>query len=388
MASLLSKEMGVAAFVYILSYAIFIDRGTRFRRLISLLPYVLIIIVWRIVWSQLGYGVDGLGMYIDPLRQPYVFIVGMIKKAPILLLAQLALPPADVTIFTDVNRAWLWGFALIFLTIFTILIWPLLRRDRMARFWTLAMVLCIIPACATTASDRLLFFVGIGAMGLLSQMIIFIFNNASLSLKQRWQRVSYKLFAIALVLIHLLLAPLVLVIRSTMPFGPKEKWDRFIVNTEMDDSVTQQDLIVVNPPHPMGILYLPPIQELRGRPVPRRVRVLASGYPAVALYRKDTQTLTVRPEAGFMPLILDKLFRGDDYPLQPGEQVKLTGLTVQVTKLTDDHRPAEAVFHFDVPLEDPSLRWLYFDEGDFLPFIPPAVAETVELQISREYKVR
>ena len=62
-----------------------------------------------------------------------------------------------------------------------------------------------------------------------------------------------------------------------------------------------------------------------------------------------------------------------------GQRVKLTGVTVEVTALTPDNRPAEATFSFDVPLEDPSLRWLFWEDGSFVPFTLPAVGKTVEL---------
>ena len=44
--------------------------------------------------------------------------------------------------------------------------------------------------------------------------------------------------------------------------------------------------------------------------------------------------------------------------------------------LAEDGRPAEAEFTFDVPLEDPSLRWLHWKNLEFLPFTPPAVGGT------------
>jgi hypothetical protein len=35
--------------------------------------------------------------------------------------------------------------------------------------------------------------------------------------------------------------------------------------------------------------------------------------------------------------------------------------------------------HFDVDLEDPSLRWLQWKNGAYAPFEPPAVGNTVTL---------
>jgi len=38
------------------------------------------------------------------------------------------------------------------------------------------------------------------------------------------------------------------------------------------------------------------------------------------------------------------------------------------------------LFHFDRPLEDPTLRWLCWQDGVYVPFTPPAVGATVHLE--------
>jgi hypothetical protein len=50
-----------------------------------------------------------------------------------------------------------------------------------------------------------------------------------------------------------------------------------------------------------------------------------------------------------------------------------------VTALTADGRPAEARFRFDRPLDDPSLRWLRWEDGVYVRFEPPPVGEKVTL---------
>jgi hypothetical protein len=49
--------------------------------------------------------------------------------------------------------------------------WPLLRRSATARFWGGGMALALVPACATLPANRLLFFVGLGGMGLLAEFL-------------------------------------------------------------------------------------------------------------------------------------------------------------------------------------------------------------------------
>jgi len=74
------------------------------------------------------------------------------------------------------------------------------------------------------------------------------------------------------------------------------------------------------------------------------------------------------------------MFRDKEHTFCVGDRVELTGMTVEIAELTGDGRPAKAAFIFSVPLEDASLRWLQYKDGNFVPFTPPAVGQSVVLQ--------
>jgi hypothetical protein len=54
-------------------------------------------------------------------------------------------------------------------------------------------------------------------------------------------------------------------------------------------------------------------------------------------------------------------------------------MTATVLDVTEDGRPQKVAFRFETPLEDSSLRWLHFQAGDFVPWMPPPVGEKVTL---------
>ena len=66
-------------------------------------------------------------------------------------------------------------------------------------------------------------------------------------------------------------------------------------------------------------------------------------------------------------------------PLPPGHTVRLTGLTVTILETGPDGSPVRILFHFGRPLEDPTLRWLRWQDGVYVPFTPPVVGATVHL---------
>jgi len=131
-----------------------------------------------------------------------------------------------------------------------------------------------------------------------------------------------------------------------------------------------------------------------------RTVVLGSGSNPIELHRPDKRTLLVRPLGGFlapagnpqpsraMERLLfdhrcvlqssDRIYR-DSAPMTIGEKINLLGVTVEITALTDDGRPAEAAFRFAMKPESLLFRWLQWEDGAYVPFALPAVGETVTL---------
>jgi hypothetical protein len=380
--ALLAKEEGIATCAYLLAYGIFLDPAGRWRGRLALVPSLGIVILWRALRAAGGYGVWDIGLYVDPLSNPLRFGAAVVERLPILLLGQLGLPPSDLAmLLSPTAKSILWASALVFLAAFFLVMAPLLRNNRSARFWAAGMLLSAIPVCATFPMDRLLTFVGIGAFGLIAQ-----FLHTFLDPAQRWTvRARYRVLAVAmasfLVAVHAVFAPIVLPFRAGNPLGPKALMDRLEVRVPLRPSVQEQSVVIVNAPSAPHACYLPLQRGVSGLPVPRYTRVLASGIPSVRIRRPSKNVLIIRPEKGYLDWVVDRLFRDGQHPLTLGEKVELTGMTVEITALTQDGRPAEAAFQFAVPLEDASLLWLCYRGKAFEPFTPPAVGDSVELRI-------
>ncbi len=381
-AALMAKEEGIATCAYLIAYDFFLDPAGPRRGGLRLVPYLGIVIGWRAFRATEGYGVWDVGLYVDPLSNPMHFGQAVMERLPILLLAQLGLPPSDVALLLSPSaKSILWCSALAFLALFVFVAAPLLRSNRTARFWATGMLLSAIPVCATFPMDRLLTFVGIGASGLIAQFLQTVFDPAQCWAEHARHRMSAIVLALFLVLVHGVFAPIALPFRAGNPLGPKSVMARFDVKTPLGLSVQEQSVVIVNAPSALHACCLPIQRGLNGLPVPRYTRVLASGMPSVMIRRPARNVLIVRPEKGYLGWIADRLFRDTQHSLGLGERVELTGMTVEVTALTEDGRPAEAAFRFAVPLEDASLNWLCYRSHAFEPFTPPTVGESVEIRI-------
>ncbi len=379
-AGLLSGESCIAATAYLFAYAWVFERGSRWRRLMTLAPYAVITIVWRIAWQRLGYGILGTGLYVDPLVEPLKYLKAVLCNGPLLFMGQFAFPGSDLgMVLGPTGGRALLAFAVIVVVLVGLVLTPLVRKDRLARFFAIGAALALLPACAAFPLDRLLFFVGFGAMGLIARFLAESpptpRTNASEVFSQRLAKPA-KYF---LLFTHLGAAPLLFPIRAAFPFGPPSLVRQLEVNAPMDSSVEAQDVIIVNAPSAMHAVYLPLIRETMGLPVPRRTMILGPAIPSVRITRFDEHTLVIRPALGFLPWKFDRLFRPEDCPMKVGQRVELIGLTVEVLSVSSDGTPTEAAFRFTVPLEDGSMRWLCWREGEFVPFKLPVIGETIEM---------
>ena len=379
-AALFAKEEGIGTCAYLAAYALCLDRGPWFRAGMTMVPYVLVVVVWRSLRDHWGYGVQNLGLYIDPITDPGPFTAAIGTRIPLLLLGQLSPIPAESAVLTNPTQfAALLAVAVGFLCLLAFALAPLLARDRTARFWGLGMVLATVPLAATLPGDRLLTFVGLGAAGLLAQFWTFVFGAASFSdYRPGWRTVALPL-AWFLIAVHAIIGPLLLPLRAGNPIGPSAVERRFYVGSNVLSQAEGRTVIIVNAPSVPHVGYSLLIQEQAGNPVPRHLRALAPAVPAVIVRRVDDHTLAIRPQGGYLRWPLDRVFRNKRRPLAAGDQVRLSGMSATVASVTEDGRPLEAVFQFDSPLDDPDFLWLCFRDGAFRPFTPPAPGQEIEI---------
>jgi hypothetical protein len=379
--ALFSKEEGIGTCAYLGAYALCIDRAGWRRGCVALGPYAAVVFAWAALRGYWGYGVRDVGIYIDPLTDTARFFAAAAGRIPVLLLGQLSPIPGELAVvLAPAGVTLMVGCAVAFLAFVLFAMAPLLRRDRLARFWATGMVLAAVPVCATLAMDRLLIFPGIGAFGLLAQYLMFVFGEPGRALSiARWRGPALAL-AWFFVAVHAVIAPIALPLRAASPLGPRWVEEKLYVRTPLGPNAGDRMAVIVNAPSPGHAGYLILREELSGRPVPRHTRVLAPAIPSVTIRRLGERTLAIRPKGGYLRLALDQVFRSERKPLALGDRIRLTGTTITIASLTADGRPDEVAFAFDVPLESPSLLWLCFRGDRFEPFVPPPVGQAIEIR--------
>ncbi|MGB2959675.1 MAG: hypothetical protein WBD30_12390, partial [Bacteroidota bacterium] len=377
---LLSGESALGVIAYLLAYALVLDPGTWRGKLRSLVPYAAITLSWFTYYRLQGHGAWGSGFYTDLMSEPIRFALAFAVRAPILLLDQWAIPPSSLIFLLPAEGVPIFSLAaLTFLVLITVLLFPLLRQDKLARFFALGMVLSVPLICSVMPHSRLLFFVGIGGMGLLALWMGGLTDRAAWVPAGRSWRIPARVLFVLFILIHLVIAPLLLPGASASADFAERYIQRPAESEVLRGDLTGQDLVIVNPPMAFQAHYLPTARLLNGQTVPRRLRVLASGLTELEISRPDDRSLLVRPEGGYLNQPFDEVFRGPAHPMSLGERVELTDMSVEVTELTEDGCPAEALFEFPFPLEDAELKWVKWEDGKYVPFVIPAIGDTVDL---------
>jgi len=383
--ALASAEMGLGTIAYLAAHALFLDPDSPARRVAALVPHGVVLTIWAVAYRVLGYGVEGSALYVDPVGSPLTYLRTLPSRAAIELLGQWSPIPADAGSFLseDAQRVLL-VVAAIGIAILALALAPLLRRDAMARFWGVGMVLSLSPITATFPSNRLLMFVGLGGMGLLAQFLVGVFQSAEWLPRSRARRACFPGLAWALVATHGVIGPLGLAFGtvSTRLIGESEK--AAVATVPDDPEIAGQDLVIVNAPdYLIYVVHIPALKYHAGKPYAPRMRALAPTPVPLSVARIDERTLDIRMDGGLFAGPLSWLFRDRRNPLRAGDRIELADLTVTVLDAGPESQVLAARFEFGVPLEDASLRWVPRDDGGYIPFTPPPVGRAVELPAAR-----
>jgi hypothetical protein len=379
---LLAGEGALVVGAYLVAYAVCLDEGTWPARLRRLLPYIGVVIAWRVVYLALGYGSDRSGLYLDPGHDPLGFLAAVAQRLPILILAAFALPFSDLwdlyPLIAPAARWPVWCLGVGVMCGIVVLFRPLWRRDRSAAFWSSGCLLATLPMCSPFPNDRLLVGTSFGAMAMVALLLGAIADRAypGSSRALRWAKPA----AVGLAVLHVVLAPLMLPFRAHGVTTIDTLLRRADATIPATEDISDQTLVLINPPLDPFADYFPIYRAAARRPRPKHLRWLATGVSALSIERVDAHTLRVRPAAGYLSSSSQLMLRSRRHPLAQGEVVSLTGTTFEVTALTADGRPAEVEVRFSVPLEDPSLRFMQWGDSPnhgYVPFVIPRQGQRV-----------
>jgi len=372
---LLAGESAVASVGYLVAYAWHLDRRPWRTRLLSLVPYVVVVAAWRITYVALGYGVRASGVYVDAGTEPLTFLGLLAQRAPLLLTGQLGLPWSDLGVLYPFVGPRVPMMALLGTTAGLLLLAlacaPLLKEDRLARFFLTGMLLATVPVCSTFPADRLLSFVGLGGMGFVARVMSHALTDS--------RRTRTVLVAGMFGVVHLVLGPLLLPLRARSMETVAQWYDLAERSVPQTADITDKTLILVSVPGDPFAAFIPIIRASRGQPHAARQRWLATGLTQIEIERLSARALRVTPLGGFVQFEIDRMMRSPERTFRVGQRIELDGIRIAVEAVTATGRPLTVRAEFDRDLEDPTLVWMRWDRSGFVPYAPPALGQRATL---------
>lgn len=373
---LLTSESTVAIVGYVGAFALFADRGSLFRRGLTLVPYLAIVIIWRTLYRLGGYGAHGSGMYLDPAAEPIAFLAALLERGPVLLLGQYLAPPAEAYVMVGPQGVpILVACAVAFVGLLGVGLYPLLKRSQTARFWALGSLLSMVPAASAYPHNRQLLFVSFGAMALVGELWHLhgiTLKNAPPSSRTPLIALSGAVGAVVL-FAHLIISPLALPLTS---FSAAFTAPLHRAIDDVGDEIVGREAIFITSPDYFPTKLIQLDRRIRGALPSKRMMGLSFGPEAVTVLRSGEKSLTLYIEGGILTDHILELYRDSRTAMEVGPVMQLSGVDVTIEHLASTGLPDQVRFDFARPLEADRYRFYFWrSEGGFAPFDMPDLGQ-------------
>jgi hypothetical protein len=390
--SLLSEESGASMFAFILAYALVLETGNVRSRALTILPSVIVITTWWIAYKLSGYGINEVGPYIDPAREPLRFVQAVIPRDMVFLGSQLTSVPSEI--FFAVKPA-LYPAIVAFYGVFAVaafaIFLPWVRRDKMTAFWFVAMILAAIPEAVLLPWTKNFGFIAIAAFGLIASFVAGVMSRPGWLLERPRYRIVTWTACVLLILAHgpgAIAKRIVMVKANALGFAWASR------SSHDSPNLANKNLIIVNHFLPLESLYAPGYAAYYHWPLPKTLRVLAPACTGFDVQRTDDKTLVIQSkgpdlfscdDVGAVHIanalnFCDRILLANPQYKQ-GDRYPLGNLTVEILALDASDLPSRVAFHFDTSLDSPDFRWFWFDwrTASTEPFKVPAIGQSVTL---------
>lgn len=355
--ALLGAEAGVVTLAFLAAYALFLDDAPWTRRVLALLPALVVIIAWRAAYDTNDFGAMRSGAYWDPGRDPLGFALNF--PARYLWLLAVSVSPPLMSGFPPL--AWL---VLTIANAVVVLVFLLRVPSRPARFGAVAALLGCIPLTASLPGDRLLILTSF-AMALVFGELLAAWLLGEPSGRRQ---LGAGIVAFVVILIPIVAGPL---LASRLDeIGPEDGAIPVYAPELSDEGLDRKGLVIVHAPNYVSASQLPQTRQARGRAAPNFLWLLHDGPQAPEVRRLDDRTLELRAPDGWPASHFSAFFRSSTQsPFRVGETIKTLDYVATVNEV-EAGKATLVEFRFRTALEHPSFAWVIWTGDEFEPFVP------------------
>lgn len=375
---LFSAEASIQTAGYLFAYALFMEPGKPlFTRIKALLPFAVIVLVWKATHGRLGYGSFGSPGYVDPSSNLAGFSISLALRLPALMIAQWF--GVSSAMFEQLGR----GTQVLYSGAATVallaLAWAIHAlggfRSQLVRFYAMGAILALAPACAGYPFDRLTINSDIGASGVLSVVLLTVWRQRQVF--KGWGLGSAKNLLLLVGFIHLIVFPVGTLGTSVFMKAINGAGEAQAALAIPEATPGQAErLLLLNLPAAESIYYIPLIRQYHGLHNPTTMHALGPNNQAMTLTRVDDTSLRLTVPTGFRGTITRDTQR---QPFQVGDTVRMGDISVLVEALTEDHAPKTVLFRFPGSVQGAPWQFLAWNEDGVHRLQPPAIGQSVDI---------
>jgi hypothetical protein len=377
--ALCGGETALGLFGYIAAYELIGRREALALRLRALIPWGALLFAYAAIYKGFGFGVRGVGGYVDPIAQTRAYLELLPGRLAVYLGATFLCIPSELSSLLPKARGLMAALGVAAALAFAGLLRRAVRAldaelERTLAWLLVGAFLALLPGAASMPGDRVLFLANLAVAAALASVLLHAGSKAKPMIFTWLARAGVALFGF----IHVVCAPL------SFAFGA---WQLAVTSHTALGAAAKAEIPArpgvavagIGLADPLVGMYLPGSLYIAPRPEPRPVSVqlLSTSAHDHLLKRTDDRTLEVTILNGtLLEGTFESLFRPRSVPLRAGERLPLGAWTVQI--LDDDAgRPTRFSVSFDRSVDDPTLSLLIWKAGALRSLAAPSVGQQV-----------
>jgi hypothetical protein len=391
----LSAEAVIGICAYLGAYLFTLDKRSWPQRILHIMPFAVLILLWHHYYQQQGYGAFGVDFYLDPGHQPQQFLHTALYRLPANFFEMAA--GVDIQagqLRTDLHHGlWLYG-----VVVFALLLWvllPLLQEQPVLCFFALGSLFSLVPGLTIALSPRVLVLPFVGA----AAVFAYLFHYVAQHYGSRWRHYLATTVCLYVFLAHILAASgfaflaLYYTVASPLPEKPYGYVDLGVKD------IANKPVVVVNAYRPFWLAFYPYYLLDQNEALPSSLRVLGSAFNPVRVTRIAERELQLQAFPAFQldaaPLMntgsqpdmhpayvmqeLMGLVRAASDQWQVGDTFTYPEMTITVSSLYHG-KPQKLTIQLKAELSD--YRWSYWQQSRqaYAAFELPDIGKSVDIE--------
>lgn len=362
--ALASAEASYAGLALLVAHSLCFGQGP--KRWTALALPLLVAAAWSALYLSVAGG--------DLLDAPLAWATGLGGRLPIEALAQLGLPAIEGIDLVGWSGVALAVAGTLSFVGVAVLLLPLFQSNVTAGFWSLALGLMLLPASASSVAGGARVVAGVASAAIVAQLTAAILHTARDGRLNTLRPAIVGVFGLLFTL-HGIVALVAAPVRAAAGWFAERRLTEADAGVPADALLPEQQLVIVHAPDLERGPFLLLRRAATGGVVPASARVLTWGAKPLAVERSADDAIRIILPA---PLTqpsgngLTGLASAAHPNLRSGEEIEIEGFAAKVLAPTADGA-TRLEFTFDVPCDNPSLRWVTWNGTTYEPFVVPIV---------------